>query len=264
MEDKLTVAVFQSTYQNGLELNMAQLELFVESHGSSHDLLLLPELFSSGYFMESTYLKENAIGLESPELKRVCQLAADYSVAIAYPFLEESDEKLFNTVAFIGKQGEILSVKRKAINWKSKLGLIEEAALDRAFPVVEIKGFRIGILICYEASFPETARILANKDCDVIVVVAFWNEDAKNQWIYQLGARATDNNVYVIGVNGVLGRHSCGHSMIVQPDGEIKNHLEKEAGVLTGVLEKDVLKEARKKYPYYADYLKYFSNESIE
>ncbi len=264
MKDKLMVGVFQSTYQKGLDLNRIQLETFVESYGPNHDLLLLPELFSSGYFMESSYLKESAIGLEGPELKKVCQMAAEYSVVVAYPFLEVLEERLFNTVAVIDKQGAILAIKRKAINWKTELGLIEEGALESAFPVVEIEGFRVGILICYEASFPETARRLAKQDCDVIIVTAFWSDEAKEHWIHQLSARALDNNVYVIGVNGVLGRHSCGHSMIVQPDGEIIDHLDKKAGVLTGVLEKDVLKEARKKYPYYKDYLKYFSNMSIE
>ncbi|MTI67408.1 MAG: carbon-nitrogen hydrolase family protein [Firmicutes bacterium] len=257
MKDKLKVVAIQSEYYKNITKNLNRAIRLIDKYGETSDLITFPELFSTGYFMDKNYLDNNSVSVDGKFINTIKEQARKKSVYVVLPFLERYKECIYNSVVIINRQGHIKGIKRKAINWKAELGLISEAKLESNLDVYNIDGFNIGILICYEASFPETSRVMANKDCDAIIIPAFWNRKALSHWEIQLRARALDNNIYVIGVNGLLENRSCGHTMIVSPNGDIIKSLRKDEGVLSGCLDKAYLIKVRENIPYFTDYLTY-------
>jgi len=238
--------------------NLIKAKKIIEEHANSSDLIVFPELYSVGYYMDKKYLNETAEPINGNFIEKIKLLALKNGVFIAMPFLEKCKGTLYNSVAIINKSGKVIGVKRKAINWKTELGYISEGELSKELEIYEIDGLKLGVLICYEASLPETSRILAEKGCDFIIVPSFWSNDALSHWDIQLRARAVDNNIYIIGVNGLLESRSCGKTIIISPNGDIIDALEKEEGVLKGLIEKEEVIKIRNKTHYFDDYNNYF------
>lgn len=263
MKNILNIVAIQNNYNKNISSNINTASMLIGKYGKEVDVILFPELFSTGYFMDKEYLEKNAVSKEGDFLKIIRNCAFEHNVNIVMPFLERDGEKIYNSVAIINRMGLLEGIKRKAINWKSELGYILEADIKDNLEVYDVDGFKIGVLICYEASFPELARVLANKGCEAILVPAYWNRNALHHWDVQLRARALDNNVYVIGVNGLIEDRSCGHTMMVAPDGIIVNSLGFEEGILLTKLDRNHFKEMRKKVPYFTDYEDYIKKTGL-
>lgn len=113
---------------------------------------------------------------------------------------------------------------------------------------------RVGVLICYDAEFPEPARILALKNAEIIAVPSVWSTKAERRWDIQLPARALDNQVYVLGVNA-SGKNLCGKSKLISPFGKITGEAPRsEEHILYGKINKEEIKQAREEIPYLKDY----------
>ncbi|KDR95756.1 Carbon-nitrogen hydrolase [Peptoclostridium litorale DSM 5388] len=255
----IRVAGIQCHSLTDRDLNASQARMYISNNAKNSDLIVFPELYSSGYIMEEDYLAKAAEPVQGEFIQQIRECAKENDTAVIMPFLEWDMGQLYNSVAVIDSSGDIVGIKRKSINWKSELGFIQEAPVLDNFEVYEVGGFKIGLLLCYEASFPELSRALANKGADIIVVMAFWGEWALTHWQTQLSARAIDNNVYVVGVNGLMDDITCGNSMIISPNGNVMDVALKVAGTVNATLCKKELEAARKTVPYYSDYMEYIS-----
>ena len=116
--------------------------------------------------------------------------------------------------------------------------------------VVDLAGFRVGLMTCYDLRFPELARALVNAGAEVIVVPAAWVAGPRkvDHWTTLVRARAIENTAYVVAV-GQPGPRYSGHSLVVDPWGEVVAEAGAEEETLTATLTRDRLDEARHTNP---------------
>ena len=205
--------------QANLDTAVAQLE------GVEADLAVLPELFATGY---SFCTRDEAMALAEPwpggaTTERLCALSERTGGMVVGGFLERDGDRLFNSAAVV-VQGRPVHAYRKL----HLFGFEPETFTpgDGELPVIEHRGLRVGVMICFDWIFPEAARVLALKGADVIAhpsnLVLQWCQRA-------MRIRALENGVYAVTANRVGTEHRhprpelpfTGHSVIVDPLGEI-------------------------------------------
>ncbi|MFN7095695.1 MAG: nitrilase-related carbon-nitrogen hydrolase, partial [Burkholderiales bacterium] len=115
-----------------------------------------------------------------------------------------------------------------------------------------IGNFTFGLTICYDLRFPELFRKMAGVDA-VILPAAFIHHTGKDHWEVLLRARAIENQCYVIAASqgGIhdSGRHTFGHSMLINPWGAITSIIKDGEGIIMGKLEKQIIKQIRTQLP---------------
>jgi omega-amidase len=166
------------------------------------DLLLLPEMFHTGFTMNGEALAESMDDLAMNWLKKT---AADKNTAIYTSFICRDGGKLFNRGVFVEPSGTYL-----IYNKRKTFGLAGE---DKVYAsgteetIVEYKGWKINLQICYDLRFPEIVRNGIAEDgkpfYDLILYVANWPDRRSLHWRTLLQARAIENQCYVAGVNRV-------------------------------------------------------------
>ncbi len=112
----------------------------------------------------------------------------------------------------------------------------------------DVNGIGVGVIICYDLRFPALTRRLAKAGCEVILVPALWPELRINHWEALLRARAIENQVYMVGANGLGSQHGLfipGHSMIVSPNGESLNSAEMRESAIVRKLDIAKLRQIR-------------------
>ncbi|MFP3662937.1 nitrilase-related carbon-nitrogen hydrolase, partial [Burkholderia sp. SIMBA_043] len=106
--------------------------------------------------------------LDGPSVTAVRDAARDAAVAVAFGFPERDGSRFFNTALLIDANGDVLLRYRKTHLYESDLGVFEAGD---AFPVCTWHGIQVGLLICFDLEFPETARALAHAGAELIVIL---------------------------------------------------------------------------------------------
>ena len=151
--------------------NMAAIETAIlDAFGSGGELLVLPELATSGYYLTTGEAKACALEENSGAFHRWGALLPRKGVVVV-GFVESDGDTLYNSVAVITADGPV-AVYRKSHLWDSERDLFR--AGSRAAPVVDTPVGRLGILICYDLEFPEMPRNLALRGAEIIVVPTNW------------------------------------------------------------------------------------------
>ncbi len=116
--------------------------------------------------------------------------------------------------------------------------------------LVEVAGFTVGLMTCYDLRFPELARALVTAGAEVLVVPAAWVAGPRkvDHWRTLVRARAIENTVYVVAAAQPAPRYS-GHSLVVDPLGDVLAEAGDDPEVLTAVLRREALEEARRTNP---------------
>ena len=120
--------------------------------------------------------------------------------------------------------------------------------------VIDVAGFRVGLMTCYDLRFPELARLLVDRGAEVLLVPAAWVAGPRKveHWVTLLRARAIENTVFVAAA-GQPGPRYSGHSLVVDPLGDVLVEAGDRDEVVTAVLERTVLDEARRTNPSLAN-----------
>jgi omega-amidase len=182
------------------------------------DFLCLPEYFSTGSVLgRFGELAESVPGKTTDELGSI---AKKNNISIIASLAEKDSEGLYNTAVLISREGELLGKHRKI-----HLFLDEGKFLARGkeCEAVGTKQCKLGMMVCYDAIFPELARSLALKGAEIIFVPANWPDPFQHQWELATSARALDNQVWVVATNrcGKDERFTYfGKSRVVNPYGE--------------------------------------------
>lgn len=205
--------------------------------GAKADLLVLPELFATGYLFEDREeLKRSAEQIpEGPTFRRMAQLAAQEKTNLVYGIAEREGDNCFNSSVLITPGGDFLAYRKLHLFDREKLWF---APGDRELEVFDAGGVKIGVMVCFDWIFPETTRILALKGADIIC------HPANLVMRYCQGAmitRCIENGVFAITANrtGSEEREGMkltftGNSQIVDPRGNILARAdESEQGVQT-------------------------------
>jgi predicted amidohydrolase len=211
------------------------------------DLIVLPEMFTTGFSMRS---KELAETMDGPTVKWMKEQADLLGAAIYGSVIIADGGDHFNRGLFVTPSGQVTSYDKRHL-----FRMAEEKdnyARGRERVVVELNGWRMLLQVCYDLRFPVFAR--NRGDYDAILYVANWPEARRYPWSQLLIARAIENQCYVVGGNRVgmdgKGMHYTGDSVVIDPRGAIIGKVEaSQEGSATVKLDRAVLDDFREKFP---------------
>lgn len=214
------------------------------------DLIVLPEMFSSGFTMNPKAVAETMDGETVGWLQHLAQAKA---CAITGSLVIEEDGKYYNRLVFVYPNGELKTYDKRHLFTLAGEDKVYTAGKEKL--IIDYKGFRICPLICYDLRFPVFARNV--EDYDVLLYVANWPKPRINAWDILLKARAVENMSYAIGVNRIGMDENeleyVGHSQAVDFLGNYLLEPQETDGVFIVELDKEKLLETRSKLAFLED-----------
>lgn len=250
MSEKLNVALVQTSiaWENPKQ-NRSVFSDKIALIASEVDLIILPEMFTTGFTMTPEHLGKEE-GLQT--LKWMQDIAAEKNAAIlgSLPFFEK--ENYTNRLFFVHPNGVYEHYDKRHTFTLAGEDKVYKSGLERL--IVDFRGFRICPMVCYDLRFPVWARNTNNYD--VLVFVANWPKPRITAWDTLLKARAIENMTYCIGVNRIgtdqEGHEYIGHSAAYDCLGAPLAFSEKEDIVLVR-LSKEHVKTTRAKLKFLED-----------
>jgi predicted amidohydrolase len=194
-----------------------------EAAGRGARLVVFPECVLTGYaFGSHAEAWPHAETLPGPSTEALAADCRELGVRVAVGLLERAPgSKLYNACALVGPEGVVASYRKAHLPF---IGVDRFATPgDRPFAVHDLDGLRVGMLICYDDSFPEAARCLMLLGADLVLLPTNWPSGAAAVAKFLVPARALENHVYYAAVNRVGeegGFRFIGRSRLVGPDGE--------------------------------------------
>ena len=216
---------------------------------SDVDVIVLPEMFTSGFTMKPVHLEASEGGIT---LKWMQDLAKAKDAAVVGSIVFQVADQFFNRLFFVHPDDANESYDKKHTFTLAGEDQVYEAGNEKL--ILEYKGFKICPLICYDLRFPVWSRNV--EDYDVLIYVANWPKKRIAAWDTLLKARAIENMAYCIGVNrvGLDGAdfEYTGHSAVYDVLGEQLCYSEKEE-VLYATLDKAHIQDTRKQLRFLED-----------
>lgn len=247
----MKVALVQSSlFWENPETNRNHFEEKINAINEKLDLIVLPEMFSTGFTMNPDGVAETMNGKTVFWMQT---LAKAKKTAITGSVVIEEDGKYYNRLVFVFPSGEIKHYDKRHLFSLAGEEKIYTAGNKKL--IVEYLGWKICPLICYDLRFPVFSRNVENYD--ILIYVANWPKTRILAWDSLLRARAIENLSYTIGVNRIgkdeNGQNYIGHSQIINPIGEYLVKPNEEEGIFIFELDKNVLEENRKKFNFLND-----------
>lgn len=219
------------------------------------DLIILPEMFTTGFSMDA---ESHAEVMGTSTSKWMKQVAQQKKCALAGSVIIKDKDKYFNRLIWVNPDGSLRYYDKRHLFRMAGEHEHYNAGVERT--IIEYKGWKILPLICYDLRFPVWSRNRYKDeafDYDLLIYVANWPAPRVNAWDALLRARAVENLSYTIGVNriGTDGNEVpyLGHSAAYNYKGdEIEVPIEEEA-IITVSLNKKSLDDFRDNYPFYLD-----------
>lgn len=238
--------------EGDIEHNLAQALKWIDSCDQATRLVIFPETHLTG-FAEPGHVEDRALALDGPELTTLIDVSRRKDLAIAIGFLERDQDRVFNSTVLITPEEGVALRYRKTHLWPDERDLVCPG--DRLVSGVW-RGRRIGLMICYDIEFPETARALAAMGADLILVTN-GNMDPYGR-VHRLAAlaRAQENQVFIAMTNRVgkgTGLTFAGESAVMDPYGELVVELGRDQSSARAWLDFARLDQARRDYHYLDD-----------
>lgn len=251
MAQKLRCALLQvDLFWEDIPANLRMLGEEIDRLPSEVDLIVLPEMFTTGFTMNAPAMAEPHPG---HSLKWMQEVASNKQVAITGSIIVEQDRKYFNRLYFVYPD--------KSFRHYDKRHTFTFAGEHKTFTrgseklILMYKGWKICPLVCYDLRFPVWAR--NTEDYDLLIYIANWPEPRVNAWDTLLSARAIENMSYCIGVNrvGTDGNDLpyCGHSNIYDPYGRPLLNAREDVFAEILTLDFEEQQEARSKMKFLQD-----------
>ncbi len=237
------------------------LELGRKAVAQGANLLVFPELFTTGYELSvlgadlCSYAEDPS---DSPTLNKMRDFAIEHQVSVCgvIPLFHTCSEKAGKpniSCFYINSEGKLLGIYDKNHLFGEEKDYF---SLGESYPVLDTEFGRIGIMICYDANFPEPARILACQGAEIILCPAAWRVQDIRLFDMIMPQRAAENIAYVCAVNRYgmdHGRYNPGHSKICSPEGEIIAFGGASETIIYAELHADTVTAKRKEIPYLND-----------
>lgn len=236
-----------------INANLEQTEAAIAQIAGQNDLLVLPEMFTTGFSMEPERLAETNDGIT---VTQVTRWSREYRMAIAGSFIAtDHGNRFYNRAFFITPEGEQ--------HFYDKHHLFSIGSESRHFSagnrqlIVPYRGWNICPMICYDLRFPVWSRN-RNNAYDLLLFMANWPQSRAHAWSSLLVARAIENVAYVAGVNRVGDDQTSGHyrgdTVILDQKGfPLAGTESDQSGFCRAVLRLDELKRFREKFPTWRD-----------
>ena len=256
----LTISLIQSfLYWEDKAKNLAAFEEKLQQIPKEAQVVILPEMFSTGFSMKPEVFAETIDGATISWLKN---MSIKYRKIITGSLIIEEAGHYYNRLIWMLPNGQFYHYDKRH--------LFGFAGEDKHYTagekklIVQVNGWRICLMVCYDLRFPVWARQKPLTDetenkfsYDALVYVANWPERRSHPWKTLLQARAIENQSYVIGVNRIgkdgNGINHSGDSMLINPIGEPIWHQANEEAIFTYTLEPSELKKVRDHFPFVND-----------
>lgn len=238
---------------SGLTPEMRLEKLAASLADNDLDLIVCPELFLSGYNVGDA-LPQLALTADSALIEQVAKIARSHQTAIVYGYPERDGDSIFNVAACVSAQGKLIARHRKLILPPGFEAQVFSAG--SSFTVFDLAGFRCGILICFDAEFPEAVRALAQAGAELVIVPTALTQEWGVVAEKIMPTRAFENGVWLIYANHAgseNGTHYLGHSCIISPDGKDAARAGTGEQVITARLDVKSVAAAQKRIPYLKD-----------
>ncbi len=228
-------------------------EWVAEAARRGSDLIVMPELWDIGYALERA--KEVASPLAGGLFAEVTALSRTANIHIVGSMLEKRGIGVYNSAAVFSPRSGVLGVYRKI----HLFGLMNEPQFlspGEAPLTLDLPWGRTSIAICYDLRFPELMRRYAVDGSKVLLLPAQWPHPRLHHWRTLVQARAIEDQMFVIACNCVgeaNGTVFFGHSMIVDPWGELICELGEVETMFTVQINTDVVNDIRDKMPVLED-----------
>lgn len=254
----LTVSVIQTAlFWEDKQRNLQMLEEKIKTITERTEVIVLPEMFSTGFSMKPTLLAETMDGEGVKWMKR---MSAEKRAIVTGSLIIEDNGQFFNRLIWMQPDGHY--------GYYNKRHLFAYANEDQYYApgskrlIASVKGWKINLQVCYDLRFPVWARhnfaaTEGEPEFDLLIYVANWPERRNHAWKTLLQARAIENQCFVVGVNRVGNDgndiHHSGDSMVINPMGEVLYTKTCDEDIHTITLQKSEVEEVRSKLPFWKD-----------
>jgi len=247
----LNITILQANlHWHDAERNRAQFASAIDALGTPGDLIVLPEMFTTGFSMDAALLAEP---MDGPSIAWMGEKASSTGASICGSLIIEEGGEYYNRFICIGPDGTITAYdKRHLFRLANEHDTYVPGNDVRTF---ELKGFRICPMICYDLRFPVWSRNLDHYD--LLLYVANWPAARHNAWTTLLRARAIENLSYLAGVNRIgedgNGLPYAGGSAIIDYLGHDMADLGVREGSASATLDLEALQKFRNKFAFHQD-----------
>lgn len=265
----LTITTIQSNLiWEEKSANLRLLEQKIAGIEEKTEIVVLPEMFNTGFSMRPEALAETMEGETVEWMKRVSR---ENGIVLTGSLMIEEAGNYYNRLIWMLPNGQY--------GHYDKRHLFAFGEEDKHYSpgnkrlIASVKGWKINLQVCYDLRFPVWARnrvfdsaqtheshsstSLSALEYDVLIYVANWPERRSHAWKTLLCARAIENQCYVVGVNrvGSDGKnvYHSGNSLVIDPLGQVLYHMADEEDVNTITLQKEMLEDVRSKFPFWKD-----------
>ncbi|OYQ37015.1 amidohydrolase [Flavobacterium cyanobacteriorum] len=232
------------------EANRQHLQNLISLVREGTGLVVLPEMFSTGFTMNPGEVAEPVGG---PTTKWMKAIAKEKNCAVTGSVAITEGDHYYNRLLFVFPDGQL--------KYYDKRHLFTLAGEDKVFtagrerPVIEYQGWKICPLICYDLRFPVFSR--NTEDYDLLLYVANWPAPRIQAWDVLLQARAIENMCYVAGVNRIgqdgNGHNYPGHSQVYDTLGNPMLEISENEGIYSVTLSKEAVSDTRKRFGFLND-----------
>ena len=249
---RLRLALVQEAADLDPAVNRSRLEDLVPGDA---DLVVLPEAFARDFGPVEASLGPFAEDVDGPFGSELARVAGERGTTVVAGMFERGPDEQhpFNTLLVRGAA----AASYRKIHLYDSFGYRESDRLAAGAPqpaVLELGGLTVGLMTCYDLRFPELARALVDAGAELLVVPAAWvaGERKVDHWRTLVRARAIENTVYVAACAQPAPRY-CGHSMVVDPLGDVLAEAGEDADVVRAEVSRARVLEARETNPSLAN-----------
>jgi len=247
---KIALIQFDTVWEN-INLNIQTLSSKINQLESDVDLVVLPEMFSTGFTMSPKTIAENENG---KAVQWMVETAKSQNVAITGSLVISENEKFYNRLFFVFPDGSYKTYNKKHLFSLAGEEKVYEPGNDKL--IVNYKGWNICPLICYDLRFPVYSRIV-DQAYDLLIYVASWPDQRIYAWDTLLKARAIENMSFVVAVNRSgeddFKNNYSGHSQVIDYMGQYIQEPIIDKQTIVVALEKSGLEKARSRFAFLDD-----------
>ena len=246
---KVTTIQSNLTWENPAT-NLNNFESLIDSITEQTDLIILPEMFTTGFTMDPKPVAEK---MDGPTMQWMANHAAKQNAVITGSIIIEASGKFYNRLVWMRPDGTYDTYSKRHLF--TLAGEHKKYTKGTERKIIELEGWKICPLICYDLRFPVWSR--NNEAYDLLLYVANWPDKRIKAWSTLLAGRAVENQCYTIGVNrvgtDVTGLNYDGTSSVINFDGELIYTIKNEVDIRTTTLNYEALHQFREKLAFLDD-----------
>ena len=252
----LTLTIIQTdlSWENKAA-NLQRLKEKIEAMDERTEIVVLPEMFSTGFTMVPELFAET---MEGETIAWMKERAENNKIIITGSLIIEEDGQYFNRLIWMLPNGEMGHYDKRHLFGYGDEDKHYTAGNKRL--IASVKGWRINLQVCYDLRFPVWSRqqyVSMESEYDLLIYVANWPERRSHAWKTLLCARAIENQCFVAGVNRVgkdnKNVYFSGDSLVIDPLGQVLYHMPDAEDVFTITLQKEEVDKVRTQFPFWKD-----------